>query len=137
MASTKEWLNQKFREWEKTQGKSQSYFAFARFIGISQTALAAWMDGTAEPRPDDLTIIAARLGPEIYAAAGQRQPPTLAQDQLSSAMRSLPAGLRERFSAAILATATAIGENGLAPDSIEAKKLAVEVLARFGIKLTS
>jgi len=137
MASAKDWLNQKFREWEKSQGKSQSYFAFARFLGVSQTTLAAWLDGSAEPRTDDLALIAARLGPEVYTAAGLRQPPTLAQDQLSGAMRSLPAGLRERLSEAILATATAIGENGLAPDSIEAKKLAVEVLARFGIKLTS
>ena len=49
MASAKEWLNQKFNEWEKAQGRSQSYYAFARYLEVSQSGLGQWMTGGAVP----------------------------------------------------------------------------------------
>ena len=137
MAGAKEWLNQKFRDWEKTQGKPQSYYSFARYLGVSQTVLAAWMDGAVEPQADDLGLIAAKLGPEIYAKMGTQQPKTQVGDSLVTALEGLPAGLRERLTDAVIETAQMIRDRGLAPDSVEAKRAAVEAFASKGIRLTN
>jgi hypothetical protein len=135
MPSAKDWLNQKFREWEKLQGKPQSYYAFARFLGVSQTSLAGWMDGATEPQPDELATLSAKLGTEIYALFGAKQPSTGEQDRLTSAFMGIPAGLRDRLSEAVIEIAQAIREKGLAVDSIEAKRTAVEVFLKHGIRL--
>jgi hypothetical protein len=137
MASAKEWLNQKFRDWEKTQGKAQSYYSFARHLGVSQTSLAAWMDGAIEPQGDDLATIAAKLGPEIYERVGAVQPHVQQNDRLAAVLQGLPAGLRERLTDAAVEAAQTIRDRGLAPDSIEGKRLAVEIFARNGIRLTN
>jgi transcriptional regulator with XRE-family HTH domain len=136
MAGIKDWLNEKFREWETAQGRSQSYFAFARFLGVSQTALAAWIAGETEPGGEDLAALAAKLGPGVYAAAGMRQPASQLE-RLDAAFPSLPGGLRERLTNAVVTAAAAIRERNLAPDSLEAKRLTVEILAQNGIKLTN
>jgi transcriptional regulator with XRE-family HTH domain len=136
MAGVKDWLNQKFQDWEKSQGKSQSYFAFARFLEVSQTNLAAWMSGTEEPGKDDLATLAEKLGPGIFEAAGMR-PADAQLDRLVGAFNGLPGGLRERLTAAVVSAEAAIRERGLAPESIEAKRITVEILAKHGIKLTN
>lgn len=134
MAGVKGWLNLKFREWERAQGRSQSYFAFSRFLGVSQTALAAWMSGAETPDEADLAALAAKLGPEVYEAAGQRQSDSQLE-RLTAAFNGIPAGLRERLTDAVVAAEAAIRERGLAPDSVEAKRLTVEILSKNGIKL--
>jgi len=136
MVEFKDWFNQKFRDWEKAQGRSQSYFAFARYLGVSQSALAGWMGGLESPDDADLAVIAAKLGPEVYAAAGMHLPDSQ-MERLAAAFPVLPAGLRDRLTAAIVAAAGAIQERGIPPDSVEAKRLTVEVLAKNGIKLTN
>jgi transcriptional regulator with XRE-family HTH domain len=137
MASAKEWLNQKFKDWEKTQGKAQSYYSFARYLGVSQTALAAWMDGAIEPQGDDLALIATKLGNEIYERMGAARPQVQQNDRLVSIFQGLPAGLRERLTEAATAASQAIRDRGLAPDSIEGKRIAVETFASKGIRLTN
>jgi hypothetical protein len=136
MARIKDWLSEKFRDWETAQGRSQSYFAFARYLGVSQTALAGWISGTEEPGDEDLAVIAAKLGPGVYDAAGMRLPDSQVE-RLAAAFPGLPGGLRERLTAAVVAADAAIRERGLPPDSVEAKRLTVEVLAKNGIKLTN
>jgi hypothetical protein len=134
MAEIKDWLNQKFHDWEKAQGKSQSYFAFSRYLGVSQTALAAWIAGTEIPSGGDLAVIAAKLGQGIYEAAGMRLPDSQ-MDRLAAAFPGLPGGLRERLTDAVVAVDAAIRERGLAPESVAAKRLTVDVLTKHGIKL--
>jgi transcriptional regulator with XRE-family HTH domain len=136
MMGIKDWLNEKFHDWETAQGRSQSYFAFARYLGVSQTALAGWISGTGEPTDEDLAVIAAKLGPGVYSAAGMRLPDSQVE-RLAAAFPGLPGGLRERLTAAVVAADAAIRERGLPPDSVEAKRLTVEVLAKNGIKLTN
>jgi len=136
MAGIKDWLNQKFRDWEKLQGKAQSYYAFARYLGVSQTSLAAWMDGAVEPQADDLAALALKLGPEVYTAAGANLPRVREQDRLAEALMGIPAGLRDRLGGAVSEVAQTIRDRGLAVDSIEAKRIAVEILLKHGIRLT-
>jgi len=74
MATLKDWLNQKFVEWEKNQGHKQSYYAFARYLEVSQSALSQWMMGSSQPDGEDLPVIAKKLGPEIYEIMGLSRP---------------------------------------------------------------
>lgn len=138
MASVKDWLNQKFRDWEKSQGKAQSYYAFARYLEVSQSGLSSWMAGTSEPDGEELNTLAVKLGPEIYRVMGT-QPLGRApgSDDLAEAWKGIPAGLRERLSDAVVEVDQVIREHSLAPDSLEAKKLAVEIFNRRGIRLTN
>ena len=137
MAGVKDWLNQKFKEWEKAQGKAQSYFAYARYLGVSQTELSAWLSGAAEPTPEEAELLAAKLGPEIHAVmAGHFQGGPQPFDLLTDALMAIPAGLRERLTQVILEAAREIRAQGLLPESLEAKKITVEIFARHGIRLT-
>ena len=127
---------QQFREWEKAQGRAQSYYAFARYLGVGTSSLAAWMEGAALPQGDDLLAVADKLGPGIYAALGAPAPDPLFE-RLASGFAGLPAGLRERLSEAVVEAAQAVQRAGVAPESLEAKKLIVEIFARRGIRLTN
>lgn len=136
MASCKEWLNQKFRGWEKDQGRSQSYFAFARYLGVSQNDLALWMDGSALPKGDDILVLADKLGPEIYDALEIFRPNTQNQ-RMAAAFPGLPSGLRDRLSGAVWEADQLLKSRKLAPESVEAKLAVFEVFTRWGIKLTN
>jgi hypothetical protein len=136
MATCKEWLNEKFADWERSQGRSQSYYAFARYLGVGQNELALWMAGSAVPSGDDLATLADKLGPEIYDSLSIARPNSQTQ-HLSAAMTNLPSGLRERLSGAILEADLLLKTRKLAPESVEAKLAVFEVFARWGIKLTN
>jgi transcriptional regulator with XRE-family HTH domain len=136
MATCKEWLAEKFSEWEKNQGRKQSYYAFARFLGVSQTDLARWMDGTTIPSGTDLHTLAARLGMEVYDSLGMPRPnPQF--ERLTATLPLLPAGLRERLIGAVWEAGQYVQSHNLSPESVEAKKAVVEIFARNGIKLTN
>lgn len=128
-----QWLAQKFREWEKEQGKSQSYYAFARFLGVSQSDLALWMTGDRLPDADDLALIAEKLGREVYTVMDKPQADPFLQ-KLVEAFPALPAGLRERLASAAWDTRQYIQSRGLDPESVEAKKALVEIFQRYGIR---
>ncbi len=135
MATCKEWLAQQFAAWERAQGRKQSYYAFARYLGVNQTDLAQWMDGTLLPTGADVHTLAARLGLEIYDTLSLPRPnPQI--ERLTAGFASLPSGLRERLSMAVWETGQYIQTRSLPSESVEAKKAAFEVFARFGIRLT-
>jgi len=69
------WLNTRFLEWEKEQGKRQTISAFAKFLGVPQPSLSNWMAGVHEPSGDSLFKIATKLGREIYDLLGIENPP--------------------------------------------------------------
>ncbi len=136
MATCKEWLIQKFQDWEQAQGRSQSYYAFARFLGVSQSDLVLWMEGTATPKGDDVLALADKLGPEIYDTLQMVRPNTQNQ-RMIAAFPGLPAGLRDRLSGAVWEANETIKSRNLSPESVEAKLAVFEVFARWGIKLTN
>ena len=100
MATAKDWLNQKFIDWEKAQGHRQSYYAFARYLEVSQSGLGQWMVGTGVPSGDDLLSIANKLGPEIYDVLGLPRPNAEVQ-RVTVSFANLPADIRERLTDAI------------------------------------
>ncbi len=136
MPSCKDWLAQKFRDWEAAQGRKQSYYAFARYLGVSQTDLAQWMDGTSVPAGSDLHALAARLGVEIYDTLGLPRP-NINLERLTTALPHLPAGLRERLTNAAWESSQYLQSHNLPSESVEAKKAVFEIFSRYGIKLTN
>lgn len=135
MATAQSWLNEKFAEWEKTQGSRQSYYAFARYLEVSQSGLAQWMMGSGVPGGDDLLNIANKLGPEIYDVLGLPRPNAMVQ-RLTVSITNLPPEIRENLTQAVAEIDQTLREQRLRPDSPEARKIALAVLAKWGFQYT-
>lgn len=135
MATVKDWLNQKFVEWEKAQGRSQSYYAFARYLEVSQSGLSQWMIGNGSPGGDDLLNIAKKLGVEIYDIIGLPRPNTQVQ-RVTASIASLPPEIRDKLSNAVAEADQAMRQERLRPDSSEARRLVIDVLAKWGFRYT-
>jgi transcriptional regulator with XRE-family HTH domain len=135
MASLKDWLNQKFIEWEKSQGHKQSYYAFARFLEVSQSGLGQWMTGSAAPGGDDLLNIASKLGADVYDILGLPRPNADVQ-RLTVSFAGLPPDIRQGLSSAIAESDQTLRVERLRPDSAEARKIVIEILAKWGFRFT-
>lgn len=135
MATAKDWLNQKFLEWEKTQGRKQSYYAFARYLEVSQSGLGQWMNGSGTPSGEDLLNIANKLGPEIYDTIGLPRPNAEVQ-RLTVSFANLPPDIRQRLTNAIAESDNTLRVERLRPDSADARKMVIEILAKWGFRYT-
>jgi len=131
MATLKDWLNQKFVEWEKNQGHKQSYYAFARYLEVSQSALSQWMMGSSQPDGEDLPVIAKKLGPEIYEIMGLSRPGAEKQQQMVSAVH-LPPDIRQHLANAINEADQALRQARIQSDTAEARRITLEILAKWG-----
>jgi transcriptional regulator with XRE-family HTH domain len=135
MATLNDWLNQKFNEWEKTQGRSQSYYAFARYLEVSQSGLSQWMTGGGTPGGEDLLALASKLGPEIYDILGLPRPNAELQ-RMTVSFASLPADIRQRLANAIAEVDQSLRQERLRPDSAEARRIVLDVFAKWGFRYT-
>jgi hypothetical protein len=135
MATVKDWLTQKFSEWEKTQGGRQSYYAFARYLEVGQSGLAQWMMGTATPSGDDLLTIAHKLGPEVYDVMGLPRPSAEAQ-RVTVSFASLPPDLRQKLTGALAEVEQTLRNERLRPDAADARKIVLDILAKYGFRYT-
>jgi transcriptional regulator with XRE-family HTH domain len=133
MATLKDWLNQKFNEWEKTQERSQSYYAFARYLGVSQSGLSQWMTGSTTPGGEDLLNLASKLGTEIYDVLGLPRPNAEIQ-RMTVSFASLPADIRQRLTNAVAEADQSLRQAQLRPESPEARQIVLDVFARWGFR---
>ncbi len=69
-----EWLNAKFLEWERNEGKRKTMVQFAEYLGVAQPSLSDWVNGKYVPKGRNLSKIADKLGYEIYDIMGLRRP---------------------------------------------------------------
>lgn len=70
----KDWLYQKFSEWEKTTGERQTGVSFAKYLGVTQPALASWLNGRYIPKGRSVAILAKKLGYDVYEVLGMPMP---------------------------------------------------------------
>lgn len=131
MATVKDWLNQKFMDWEKAQGHKQSYYAFARYLEVSQSGLGQWMVGTGVPSGDDLLSIASKLGPEVYDVLGLPRPNTEVQ-RVTVSFAILPPDIRQHLTGALTEAEQALRQERLRPDSADARRIVLQVLKKWG-----
>ncbi len=135
MKSLPEWLEQKFLEWEKSEGSRQTYYTFARYLDVGHSTLTLWISGTAVPQGDDLTRIASKLGPEIYEIL-HVPPPSTPLAAVSENFHLLPVAFQTRLASAVAETAQAIHQARLNPESTEAKRLAVRIFEKWGFSVS-
>lgn len=135
MATVKEWLNKKFAEWEKTQGGKQSFYAFARYLEVSQSGLGQWMTGNGAPGGDDLLSIANKLGPEIYDVLGLPRPNAEAQ-RVTVSFASLPPDIRQKLVSALTEIDQTLRNERLRPDAADARKIVLNLLEKHGFRYT-
>jgi len=135
MKTLPEWLDQKYRDWEKAQGGSQTYYTFARYLEVGHSALTLWISGASLPASEDVSRLASKLGPEIYTILNisEKDSP---RERLVAHLDELPAAFQTRLASAVSETAQAISTNHLNPESAEAKRLAVRIFEKWGFKIT-
>jgi hypothetical protein len=135
MKTLPDWLDQKYREWEKEQGSNQNYYSFARFLDVGHSSLTLWISGASVPEGDDVTRLAGKLGPEIYSILNLSTPDSTL-DKIVASFSSLPAAFQARLANATTETAQAIALGELNPESADAKRLSARIFEKWGFKIT-
>jgi hypothetical protein len=135
MKTLPEWLDQKYREWEKAQGANQTYYTFARFLDVGHSSLTLWISGASIPSGEDIPRLASKLGPEIYTILNLAAPNS-PLDKLIASFGSLPTAFQSRLGGAAAETAQAIAGAKLNPESPDGKRLAVRIFEKWGFKIT-
>ena len=130
-----EWLDQKYKEWERTQAARQTYYNFAHFLNVNHTDLTQWISGTTRPAGDDLVRIAGKLGDEIYDLLGLAHPNPQFQ-RIEAAFNYLPTALHQRLTSAVLEIAQRVSSQKLDPESAEGKRIAMKILNKWGFRIT-
>lgn len=72
--SIKQWLIDKFLEWQAQSGEIKSQREFADYLGVGNTSLSNWISGYRLPTGENIARLASKLGPEIYDQLGLARP---------------------------------------------------------------
>lgn len=115
----KDWILQKFLEWERTKPRRQSQAAFARYLGINPSSMSQYLSGDFEPRDGNLQKIADKLGAEVYTVLGFDEPDPFP----------------ERLRLALESARDTIISRGLVGDSPEAEKVIIDAMSAAGYRL--
>jgi uncharacterized membrane protein len=91
------------------------------------------MTGTASPAGDDLLAIASKLGLEIYDVMGLPRPNAEAQ-RVTVSFTSLPPDIRQKLTAALAEIEQTLRNERLRPDAADARRIALDILARHGFR---
>jgi transcriptional regulator with XRE-family HTH domain len=72
------WLSQKYLDWRgDAYGRERSITEFAKYIGVDQSAMSAWMNGTRVPKHQEtISKLTAKFGNEVLIQLG-KEPTTL------------------------------------------------------------
>ncbi len=134
MKTLPDWLEQKFLEWEKSEGSHQTYYTFARYLDVGHSTLTLWISGTAVPQGEELDKVASKLGLEIYTILNAPAPGPLAA--ITSNFHLLPTAFQSRLASAVAETGQAITHGRLNPESTEAKRLTVRIFEKWGFSIS-
>lgn len=61
-------LNRAFISFESKLGRRSTITEFARHLGVPQTSLSTWINGTSVPAAKAIGILTEKLGPGVYQA---------------------------------------------------------------------
>lgn len=123
--SVSEWLQAKFENWRYQNGVRKTLTEFAAFIGITEQRLLAFLDGSEQPKSDNLARLGAALGFEIYDLVGIS--PSVILD-------TLPPVFRVRLASAFTEYYETLAEKAYPIDSPESQMTLQEVAQKY--KLT-
>lgn len=118
----KDWIFQKFVEWQVVNKQRMTYGEFADHLGVSRISLNGWMKGKYLPGVQNLSVISEKLGNEIYSVLGITIP---------GDANNFPAPFQE----AIVEARRKIFDLGLTSDSPETMGIISEALSGHGYEL--
>jgi transcriptional regulator with XRE-family HTH domain len=118
----KEWLFQKFIEWQGGYKKRMTYGDFAEYLGVSRISLSDWMNGKYLPSHRNISFLSEKLGPDIFNVLGIK---------VSSGLETFP----ESLQGAIEESRQEIQKQNLTVNSPESMKLIIESFSRHGYEL--
>lgn len=121
----RDWLMEKFKEWEKTQPNGRSnYSNFARFLGIGVNNYTQWRTGNNLPSYEKALLLSKKLGNEIFGILGYQQPEEPDPwEGFTPALRFALESARDK-----------IISLGITGDSREAEEIITEALSSIGYK---
>jgi len=61
-----EYIEKKYLDWQRNQGKRKTIDEFAAYIGVSQPTLSQWMSGKRTPGIENANLLAEIFGNEVY-----------------------------------------------------------------------
>ena len=69
-----QWFENQFLGWQMEAGGRKTVHEFATYLGVSQSTVSTWLNGTREPTGKNIDRIAERLNFEVYEILGLRTP---------------------------------------------------------------
>jgi len=102
------YIKQEYFKWEQEQGEPCTVTDFARWLGVSQQSMSAWMKGLYNPRKlEDIAKLKNKLGPEVFNVLGLGLPAELDEpiEDLARAIMEFPPEVRGLVRATIIETA--------------------------------
>lgn len=67
-------LEKKFLEWQNREGTRKTISEFATHIGVSQSVVSMWMNGSRVPNKPSIERLSSIFGLEVYDALGNPRP---------------------------------------------------------------
>lgn len=112
----REWFEEKFYLWRgrSTQGPT----AFARYLGITQQYVSAWLAGKYQPKSAEHIAKLADKYPDVYEVLGIESLP----------LSKIPPDLAGRLRSALSEIANTLAANNIDPDSDEATRVANSIM---------
>jgi len=71
------WFNSKYEVWidqKRDDGRKNTITDWQNYLGIDQNWLSRWLGGKDLPSDENVEILAAKLGEEIYEVLGRLKP---------------------------------------------------------------
>jgi len=127
----RDWITKKYIEWRGETRNSVQQFSL--YLGISQSTVSAWINGT-RGIPTSKKIISKLFevyGDEIFSILGYDDP-----DSEKIDISSLPEDLQERFRTAMSEIDEAIKSRAGLVDSEDTSRLVRETFSKYGFTIT-
>jgi|LSQX01.2.fsa_nt_gb transcriptional regulator with XRE-family HTH domain len=115
------WLNKIKDDYERVEGRPITITELGRRLGVKQTTISTWINGTRQPSYQNVLELAEKTGD--YSILGY----------FGYALDSIPPGLRSSIDAAAAEIVKAYKDRGVTDfESPLALSIAIEILSRFG-----
>lgn len=131
------YLIKQYFKWQEAQGVPCTVTDFARWLGVKQQSMSAWMHGAYKPRKvEDIEKLSEKLGYGVYESLGLNPLPKELDEpiiELAKAVLQFPPEMREGVRGAIIETGLEAASKGKLDDAQWMMRRMVERLQdKFG-----
>lgn len=111
----KEFIFQKYLDWQKQSGRSQAQGKFAAYLGVSASSLSDWLNGAYAPSgAKNISALAEKLGPEVYDVLGLARPAAARGDETDEKISEITQHLSDEDKREVLAYVESLIRKGAA-----------------------